>query len=435
MEHRNVAEKSAVLLDPSALPLAESLSSRISAAGLDIEVDGNRRAELFSSFRRDVNPCFGEEKEESEEVQEADWPERRLLAEVEHFRKAREREGAAAARNGVSETMTPSGEFVVLEAKELLKFFDENADPRHPEKLEPVRPRRVPLVHGREEVDSAAWPEMLYMEHPGLHYNRGDLLAVRDAGASLAEEADRECQRLQRLFIGPFRETASTCISLGGATGGGGAAPQTVVVSKQQERGASGRPSSKGPGGGRADQRNTDSPLTLPMASPPRSRRSSTRRKPLASLSRQEHQREKEVRHPLRRQSSSTTTSSRQQQQQQQQLSRDEIFRRKVRNAVFDALSEQGVDERHVLFKPCFRKLFSICRLYGGEDHVESAAAAGGTKKFLTEVARSNARLTIAMEKKTLSQEQKQQGSSLRKEGIGGSSGTPSRSRERPRRK
>ncbi len=100
---------------------------------------------------------------------------------------------------------------------------------------------------------------------------------------------------------------------------------------------------------------------------------------------------------------SSTTSKGGHRRQQQKPMTKEEVFLRKVRNAVYEALVAEGVGEDHRLFKPCFRQLFNVCKVFGeaGTNAGGGAAAGGGTKKFLAEVARSNAKLAIIKEKQS----------------------------------
>ncbi len=127
-EYRNMLEKTAILLNPSALSTPGCLGGRRTDPPI-FQVDKERKDALVRRFfaQDDAVPAPEWPVEE-----EADWAERRLLADVDQFRRALERE--AAARKGSS-----SEEFVVLEAKELLKFFDGNGDAKSPERLEPLR--------------------------------------------------------------------------------------------------------------------------------------------------------------------------------------------------------------------------------------------------------------------------------------------------------
>ncbi len=77
-------------------------------------------------------------------------------------------------------------------------------------------------------------------------------------------------------------------------------------------------------------------------------------------------------------------------------MPKDELLKRKIRNAVYEALLEVDVSESHPVFKPCFKRLFDVCFAYakGFAD-----AQPQGMKQLLKQVATSNVRLTVDLEK------------------------------------
>jgi hypothetical protein len=78
--------------------------------------------------------------------------------------------------------------------------------------------------------------------------------------------------------------------------------------------------------------------------------------------------------------------------------SQDDLFRQKLRNAVYFALSSRGIDEKSSLFRPCFKKLFDICKMYA-QDMPAKVRNGGGTKLWLLKVANQNAITVIDIEK------------------------------------
>ena len=64
------------------------------------------------------------------------------------------------------------------------------------------------------------------------------------------------------------------------------------------------------------------------------------------------------------------------------------FFRQKLRGAVYDALEDLNVKQGHSLFKPCFKKLFEICKIYFKKNGF-------GTKEVLAEVAKDHAKQVI----------------------------------------
>ena len=63
----------------------------------------------------------------------------------------------------------------------------------------------------------------------------------------------------------------------------------------------------------------------------------------------------------------------------------DDLYVRKLRNAVFTALQERDVTEGHKQFRACFKKLFEVCKVFTEDEFRGSQAAKGITEK-LTQV-------------------------------------------------
>lgn len=69
---------------------------------------------------------------------------------------------------------------------------------------------------------------------------------------------------------------------------------------------------------------------------------------------------------------------------------------KKIRVAVYEALAERDVGESHPVFKPCFRRLFGVCKSFAEAGGLGSGAA--GTKSMMAQVARSNVAMVIELE-------------------------------------
>merc|ERR1712029_320373 len=78
----------------------------------------------------------------------------------------------------------------------------------------------------------------------------------------------------------------------------------------------------------------------------------------------------------------------------------EEIFRQKLRGAVYDALEDLNVKQGHSLFKPCFKKLFEIVKIYSSD----IPRTGPGAKKILAKVAKYHAEQVIKLEKALHSQ-------------------------------
>ncbi len=77
--------------------------------------------------------------------------------------------------------------------------------------------------------------------------------------------------------------------------------------------------------------------------------------------------------------------------------SQEDMFRQKLRNAVYTALESRGIDEKHVLFRKCFKRLFDICTMYA-QDIPAKVKNGGSTKQWLLKVAQQNSETVIDLE-------------------------------------
>lgn len=119
---------------------------------------------------------------------ESHWSEKRLLALVEKFRKA----------NLEKKANKENGKFVVLEVKELLKYFTKDGLPVN-EVREPLVTKRMPYVEDLEVVKNTPWGEAMALTHPSLSYNKGEE----------SEQRDLTAQRVQNKYVG-INETLTT---------------------------------------------------------------------------------------------------------------------------------------------------------------------------------------------------------------------------------
>jgi len=319
VRHFQYVERAAYLLDPALLPLPACLAQQRSTPAL--KVDQHEADRLRQKLLRQAED-FNEDDQNDDDQNDDDqvWPEMRALVALDHAKK-NERKHLG------SNTMTPSGDFVILEPKEILKLLSDSAK----KPLEPLKPKRRPLIVDEWKAMKADWPEAQHLEHPALIYNRD----------RQAEILDAELQRLQRLHVGlGVPETASS------TNAGKDAKP--YIVSKAVNVNAASK--------------------EKPVA----------KRKPLAV-----------VQSRLVKQESSSSIGSR-------ASTKEELFKRKVRVAVFDALAGEGVSQRHPLFKACFRRLFDVCQTFYAKD--ASVANVTATSAFLAQVAASNVKLAIASE-------------------------------------
>lgn len=311
-------------------------------------------------------------------------------------------------------------DYVLLEAKELLKFFDKEGLPT--KQLEPAeaKNKNCPLRPQKSEVEYKKLMKDYYEEIPstahsfkGFKFKGEDFSKVEftqfhdvyyNTGVS-AEAYDLECKNLRDCMVGPSRETESTFTVDQDTT-------RIKLGNKKSEKQAK---------------------QSLPAKNPPQPIRSSPRKKATLSV-------------PVKKSvSSKLSPGSRKlgykQQQARQKVGRDpsasgdvkaaakvtaapakvvaapakadntekrksgggdtgdlsETNRKKLRLAVYEALLRKDVREKDELFRPCFAKLFNICKMYVVDAQMDSSS--GGTKKWMLEIAEMNAKPVVDLEK------------------------------------
>ena len=277
------------------------------------------------------------------------WAERRLLSYVDHLHEQKR-------LKSTDKTMKPStiGDFVVLEAKELLKLFNKNGLAKFPENCESIQTKQTQLISNDLDDSSCIesklkgdceWPNVTCLKYHDLYYNLG----------KESDDIDDERTKLQRINVG-VKETMSTC-HVQNATNG--SAP--VVITRKA--------STKTP---------------APLEKPQQLRRSPRKKagQPSYSIVRSK---------PASIRSGSSQNTIR---------NPDEVYKKKLRNAVYDGLSKRGIDETHQLFRPCFKKLFEICKMYAKD--MPKSAGNMSTSQWLQKVADQNAETVINLEKSLL---------------------------------
>ena len=146
------------------------------------------------------------------------WEEKRFIAFIERLKKEQ-----TASKQPASEdaTMKPNtGDYVILEAKEMVKLFTSEGLAKNPENCEEIK---IPAGRQREgfnwDKDTEKYPELLLCDYPDLCFNRNEK----------SEELDRERSKLQLMYVGS-KETASTCHVQNSSKG-----PPPVVVTKKSK--------------------------------------------------------------------------------------------------------------------------------------------------------------------------------------------------------
>ena len=131
------------------------------------------------------------------------------------FQKEKEKDQKETKTSRETSTMmTPSGDYVVLEAKEMLKHFNPQGLPAQTKSLENVSFQAKNIKKMTvDKLKCQNWPEVLLTEFHDLYYNKSES----------SEKDDATIAKIQQMYIGS-RETASTCHGLN--------SQQTVLVSK-----------------------------------------------------------------------------------------------------------------------------------------------------------------------------------------------------------
>ena len=144
------------------------------------------------------------------------WEEKRFISFIERLKKQTRANNLPTSDDS---TMKPNeGEFVILEAKEMLKLFTKDGLAKYPEKCEEIKvPQKLVRKGFNWDKEAEKWPELLLCDYPDISFNRNEK----------SEEMDRERSKLQLMYVGS-KETASTCHVQNSSKG-----PPPVVVTKR----------------------------------------------------------------------------------------------------------------------------------------------------------------------------------------------------------
>ena len=144
------------------------------------------------------------------------WEEKRFIAFIERLKKQNKENKFPSSDDS---TMKPNeGEFVILEAKEMLKLFTKDGLAKYPEKCEEIKiPQKVTRKGFNWDKEAEKYPELLLCDYPDLSYNLNEK----------SEDLDRERAKIQLMYVGS-KETASTCHAQNSSKG-----PPPVVVTKR----------------------------------------------------------------------------------------------------------------------------------------------------------------------------------------------------------
>ena len=139
-------------------------------------------------------------KEYTHSFLQADNDNRRFLSFIQHCKKQNDER-----KNVTDEMMTPSGDYVILEAKEMLKHFNEDGLPKRSKNLVSLKPsNKKCLIHDNVTENQLKfkldWPNILLTKFHDIYYNNTEN----------SEKIDATNAKIQQMYVGS-RETASTC--------------------------------------------------------------------------------------------------------------------------------------------------------------------------------------------------------------------------------
>jgi len=355
--------------------------------------------------KREIDTLFNDKVDHEKNLDNAteNWQEIRFLKYLSWHADKEEQE-----KDAQSKLMKPSDEeFVVLEAKELIKYFDKNGLARRDLEEVDVKVRNCPLrpqisnkdyeslisktfdkipdtdfsLKGFRFKEEQDFSSIEFTQYHDVYYNTG----------TVAESYDLKCKNYRDCMVGPHRETKSTFCS-----GDAASTRMKVTIRKPsdnierkdkaptRERRVSPRKKAAGPLQNMTNRRSVHESLgSRKSLQVPQRRSSQERPDSKLNLSKGSDKGSE------RRKSGTETAPS-----GPGELS--DINKRKLRIAVYEALHKQKIDEKNPLFKKCFPKLFNICKMYVLEACEENS---GSVKKWMSEIADMQVMGVVAMEK------------------------------------
>ncbi|XP_029845193.3 mdm2-binding protein isoform X1 [Ixodes scapularis] len=321
----------------------------------------------------------------------SDWPERRALL----------LSSADMAKLSDNSTMTRSGsapKTIAVSAKDILRFFDELGNAKRPplEAISYERGLAAPSVD-KEQLKIAEWPRCLQCRYHDVYYNV-DSKSYESCGQFVGERT-------------PLDETATTCIP--------NRASSVLAIAEVTASAASSCGSSPIP---RKSGRKTSS--TAPVGDSVPSGADELRRSPRKKCTVIAGQRttSSRLRRSPRKAAAEKSATGRLQQVTQakspRRLDLERVRRRgemqapvasptnpnssaatrklrlKLRVAVANALEQNGVPQRSLLFKSCGKKLFAICWTFA-----EDLVGSGRVSRLLQNIADAHVKQVVEFER------------------------------------
>ena len=295
-----------------------------------------------------------------------DWQEVRFLKYLSLYSEKEEQERVAAAR-----MMKPNDEeYVLLEAKELIKYFDQNGLAAKSLEEVDVKLKNCPLrpQKGREEYEGLMsqhfdpipdtdfslkgfkfkeekdFSVVEFTQYHDVYYNTG--LA--------SENHDLQSKNYRDCMVGPHRETKSTF-----STNDNSSTRMKVISKKSSDQSI--KASDKQP-----IQQRRSSPrkkVSQPLANIANNKKHS---KMIATTKRQSLDKSDSKLNVSKGSDKGDSSSRRRSGHGQESWNGElsEVNRTKLRVAVSTALLGNKIKEDNPLFKKCFPKLFNICKMY-----------------------------------------------------------------------
>jgi len=348
-----------------------------------------------------------------------DWQEKRFL----RFLKLHNEKEEKILQSRI---LKPNEEdYVILEAKELLKYFDKEGLPTKTleptdakNKNCPLRPQKSMVDYQTLIQDNFVKTESNPHSYRGFKFTGEDFSKVEFTQfhdvyyntGSAAEAYDLECKNLRDCMVGPSRETEST-FTVGQDTtriklGGKKTESQTKQpFSKKQSQPVRSSPRKKGTSG-------VPGKKVVGAKVSPRSKKIHYNQQPnrqkvfreVRSASGQSKNIMDDARTavPAKKTSAVTETSKTNNTEKRKSGGGDvgdlsEVNRKKLRGAVYEALLRKEVEEKDELFRPCFAKLFNICKIYVVDAQAENLSSC--TKKWMLEIAEMNVKPVVDLER------------------------------------
>jgi len=346
-----------------------------------------------------------------------DWQEKRFLRFLKFHSEKEEK-----ILQSKSILKPNEDDYVLLEAKELLKFFDKEGSAMKKLKPAEAKNKNCPLRPQKSNDEYQALMKDNFDEtesnahsYKGFKFKGEDFSKVEftqfhdvyyNTGTS-AEAYDLECKNLRDCMVGPSRETEST-FTVGQDT------TRIKLGSRKTET------QTKEPLVKKQQQPIRSSPRKKASLAAPVKKLASTKLSPRSKKLeyKQEPARQKTGKDaggnvknieatrtsvPNKKHVLTTAATVKADNTEKRKSGGgdngdlSEVNRKKLRGAVYEALIRKDVREKDELFRPCFAKLFNICKMYVMDAQTENSSSC--TKKWMLEIAEMNVKPVVDMEK------------------------------------